>query len=200
MRLVDQLRFGPFAAAYYRALVDEEFKSALESFFDRDLLPQLDAIPTAIEGTIVAKYDKDSFCHPECLVRNIFRIDAVIVDPTGASELDSDVVYDIGSKSFSVRPGRGHYFYPWTPSRKQRREAEWAAINHLVADFRSGSRTSPVCPVCGGEVWGINESDCFRMRCTAFGCFRIRENGFQGSFVSGSASLQHPLERVARRP
>jgi hypothetical protein len=198
-RLVDQLRFGPFAAAYYCALVDDEFKSALESYFERELWPQLDGTPDEIEGTIIARYDKDSFCHPECLVRNIFRIDAVIVDSTGASELDSDIVYDSDSKSFSARTGHDHFFYAWTPSRKQQREAEWGAINRLADDFLRGSGAGLACPICGGEVWGINEPNCFRLRCTAGGCFRIRRNGFQGKFVSGSSSLKHPLERVPRR-
>jgi hypothetical protein len=199
MRIVAQLRFGPFATRYHCELVNDEFKSALQRFLECELLPQLDGAFKEIDGTLKATFDNERFCHPQSLVRNIFTIDAVIVDATGTSDLKSDIVYDAEKKSFSARMGHDRFFYAWTPSRKKQRENEWVAVQRVIEDFRRAPRNNLACPICGGNVRGVHEPDYFSVWCAAWSCFRYRARGHQGQFISGSSSLKHPLQRSGSR-
>lgn len=197
MRIVDQIRFGPFGTAYHRALVDDTFQLSLEDFLERNLLPQCDAPIHGADGALTATFDDEQFCGPTSLVRNIFSLELDLFGEAGDSKLKADVVYDVQRQSFAARTGHDYHFYLWTPSRRQQRATELAAIENLVTSTRQGCVDQQTCPICGGNIAVIDDSLTFDVRCRGDHCFKhnYHKDG-KGRPVHGHFFVKHPSKRV----
>jgi hypothetical protein len=196
MQLVDQIRFGPFSAAYHRALVNDDFKAQLDRFLRANLLPQLDSPLQELDGTLNATFDGDGSCGPSSLVRDIFTLDCVLICDDGDSDLKADIVYDRVADRFKPRTGRNHFFYVWTPARKARREAEMAEIQRVVDGIMHGKRNSTACPICGGKLFAINTTDLFDARCVDRHCFAYNfHKDNRGRLAHGHFKTLHPQKR-----
>jgi hypothetical protein len=197
MRIVDELRFGPFSAAYHRALANDEFKATLQDFLERELLPQLDEPILEADGTLAATFDCDRYCGPNSLVRDIFTLDVVLVGDGGRSDLKSDIVFNASDGSFSPRTGHGHHFYVWTPTRRRNRERELEAIQRVVDDIQHGRESNPECPICAGSLAAVNNADIFDVRCTDNRCFQYNYHKDEnGRLAHGHFFAKHPEERA----
>lgn len=196
MRVVDKIRFGPFSTAYHSSLVDDAFKTALSAFLESDLIPQLDEPATDAEGTLIATFDKEQHCGPNSLVRDIFTLELTLYSDNGTSELKSDVTFNATNKSFSPRTGYDHYFYLWTPARKEHREREMAAIHRLVDDIKLG-RSNRECPICHEPVSAINNPEIFDVRCRGDRCFQYNfHKDEHGRLAHGHFFTKHPAKRT----
>lgn len=197
MRIVDEIRFGPFSSAYHRGLVNDEFKARLQQFLERELLPQLDEPIREADGTIAATFDSDRYCGPNSLVRDIFTLEIVLVGDAGTSELKSDITFDVADGSFAARTGHGHHFYVWTPTRRQNRAHELEAIQRAVDDIQRGREFNPECPICAGSLSAINNPDIFDVRCTDNRCFKYNYHKDEnGRLAHGHFFTKHPEERA----
>jgi hypothetical protein len=193
MRLVDQLRFGPFAASYHQNLVTAAFTDQLETFLQKQLVPQLDSPLQEVEGTCVATFNSESYCGTSSLVRNIFTLDCDLFSDDGVSQLKSDIVYDPATSSFAARTGHNRWFYVWTPTRKIAREKELAAIQRAVDDVYRNAGRAFQCPLCAGDISSINSVEDFYARCEGERCFNISfHKDDRGRPVHGHFFTKHP--------
>ena len=197
MPIVDAIRFGPFTADYHRSLVNDDFKVALERFFERELIPQLDNPILSADGAFTATFDEDRYCGPRSLVRDIFSLELSLVDDGGTSDLESDVVFNPKSNSFTPRTGHGHYFYLWTPIRKRQREQELESIQRVVDDIQGNRTHSVLCPICAGTLSTINNADIFVVRCANGRCFQYDYHKDEaGRLAHGHFFTKHPDDRA----
>ena len=170
--IVHSIRFGPFATDYHQSLVNEEFKTKLGLFLDREILPQMDAPLVSAEGKLVATYNHDRHCGPNSLVRNIFSLDLVLVADDGVSKLKTDIAFDPLSKIFCGRSGRQASPFLWTPARKLKRDQQEASINNFISETKRGNTGALTCPICNGTVLGTNNENIGELRCADRSCFK----------------------------
>ena len=195
MRLVDQIRFGPFKATYHRDLVDNAFKEQFELFLWANLVPQLECPLRELEGTLTATFDNEKNCGPNSLVRDIFTLECLVMCDDGASELKSDIVFDPKCFAFAPRHGFDRYFYVWTPTRKKQRETHLAQIQLVVDDVTRGESTGLACPICGGDIKAINNADIFDARCLLRRCFVYNYHKDElGRLAHGHFFTTHPMK------
>jgi hypothetical protein len=197
MKLVDQIQFGPFSTHYHANLVDADFKTALSAFLDSKLLPQLDEPTDDADGMLVATFDSDRYCGPNSLVKNIFTLEMTLLGPDGNSELKTDIEFHPNTKTFSPRAGYGHHFYVWTPRRKRDRETELELIQRLADDFQRTHRVGLKCPICHGNVTGVDDPTIFDIRCTEQRCFVYNYHKDEnGRLAHGHFVTKHPELRA----
>lgn len=197
MRLVNQIRFGPFKASYHRSLVDAAFIEQFELFLQANLVPQLDSTIREFDGTLMATFDNEKNCGPNSLVRDIFTFECSITCDDGTSELKADVVCDPKSHTFRPRTGFECFFYVWTPNRRKIHESELGEIQRVVDAILRGYSTLLACPICGGTITAINNEKLFDARCTRQRCFVYNyHKDKRGRLAHGHFFTTHPMKRA----
>lgn len=197
MRLIDRIQFGPFSTRYHSTLVSAEFVASLSSYFDAELVPQLDEPIDDADGSLTATFDSERFCGSNSLIRNIFTLELSTFGPDGSSEMEADIEFCPENCTFTPRFGHGHYFYLWTPSRKQAREAENVLIQRLVDDYRCTHQVGMKCPICQGSVSGIDNPRTLDVRCIDQRCFVYNfHKDEDGNMAHGHFFTKHPSLRA----
>ena len=160
-------------------------------------MSQLDEPAREASGTLTATFDNDRYCGPNSLVRNIFTLEIALYGEDGKSDLKSDIVFNSGTSAFSGRTGHGHHFYLWTPKRKAHRENELEMIQRLVDDFRRTHMTGLKCPICQGNVAGVDDPLTFELRCVDSRCFVYNYHKDEdGRLAHGHFFTYHPTFRA----
>ena len=196
MQIIDHIQFGPFSTQYHSALVNDDFKSSLSGFLRSELFSQLDEPVSDADGTLTATFNNDRFCGPNSLVRNIFTLKISLYGDDGKSDLKSDIEYNPDTSAFSQRTGHGHNFYLWTPRRRQNRENEMEMIQRLVDEYRRTHKTGLVCPICQGNVTGVDDPSIFDLRCVNNRCFVYNYHKDEdGRLAHGHFFTYHPAIR-----
>ncbi len=197
MKLVDQLRFGPFSTSYHRESVNATFKEQLELFLQHNLILQLDSPLREFDGTLTATFDNEKNCGHTSLVRDIFTLECIAICDDGMSDVNSDIVYDPVHGAFTPRTGFDNFFYVWTPTRKRTRESELSAIQRVVDDIMRGEASDFECPICGGEITAVNNPEIFDARCKRRRCFVYNFHKDEcGRLAHGHFFTTHPMKRT----
>jgi hypothetical protein len=163
------VQFGPFETAYHRKAVDAEFREALSTYLEKELLPQVDEPFESTEGTLKAVFNEEKYCGPNSAVKDTYELEFSFLRSSGADCIRVQISRDQKSGSFRPRyPGRPMYL--WTAARKQRQLTVREEIDDMVARILNGERGEWKCPQCGDLLRLVDSDHVFDLTCLR-GCF-----------------------------
>lgn len=186
----DALRFGPFLADYHRRLATARFRSALSSFLEETVTPQMTRACTRVEGHVTATFNDERHTGPHSAVRNLFDVQLTVYHADSEAYLTACVRVAPESMTFSPRREPP---YLWTPERIARSRADEAVILELCRRLAEGASDSEECPRCRAAVEAGIDPSCVSVICPT-GCFyydyhRVPETG---EYVHGHFFLREP--------
>lgn len=192
MTALDALQFGPFSTAYHEQLVTDEFKESARRFVATRILPQVDHDIIEIDGTLTPRATAEQNCGPNSAVKNCFELDIRFFgqDAANYSELKADLWYRPDSGTFQVATRSS--LYVWTPTRREERMSQRAAIERMVNAVLRREASTLFCPVCFVNVPLINTPDYFSAVCPQK-CFRYTfHKDENGRFLHGRFFMFQP--------
>jgi hypothetical protein len=190
-----QVTFGPFLSEYHRALVGETFREALGDFIRERLLSQVDHQVDAMVGGVVACFDEDKYCGPNSAVRNLFRLNLAFRHEDDESRIEIDL--ECGPQAAGFSPRRGESLYVWTPSRRNRRQAEQTSVRLMVKHILEEGVQIALCPLCSLPLRVVNTAAIFDVSCPAR-CFKFNfHKDEDGQPLHGHFFMGKPADDVA---
>ncbi len=192
MTALHALKFGPFSTVYHEQLVTDAFKESARRFVATKILPQVDHDIIEIDGTLTPRVTDDLNCGPNSAVKNCFKLDIRFFgqNATDYSELKAELWYRPDSGTFQVATRSS--LYVWTPSRREERLSQKAAIQRIVDSVLQHEPSTAVCPVCFANVSLTSTPDYFHAACPNK-CFRYNfEKDKNGRRLHGRLSMFLP--------
>jgi hypothetical protein len=157
------IQFGPFASTYHRDAVRDDFKEALSTFLEAELLPQVEQPYDSTTGRFIAFYDDQTYCGPRSAVRDIYSFEFAFQRPSGDDTVKVALVFHPATQAFTTRDHRPLYL--WTASRRQRYQQEGQAIQQLCRRIAEREHITAICPLCSAQLRVIDAPSLFDVSC-----------------------------------
>jgi hypothetical protein len=178
------IEYGPFATAYHRAALDDDFKSALSMFLESELLPQVDERFESTSGTLQAAFDDERYCGPNSLVKDRYILDFTFHGTASEVNVKANLEFAPMLRTFQCRDRSGLYL--WTARRRVEHNAKVHGIQSLCERIARREIRSAECPQCSRALTITDVPDLFDVRCPSR-CFNFNfhRDPATGEFLHG---------------